>query len=377
MKIAIRNRCSDFNSYRAARVKSMFNVETGCNFERDFDLPVEGEPWRIGLVVGPSGSGKTSVGKALGKGITDIRAGWPDNRPIIDAIASGCEFNAVTRALASVGLGDVPAWLRPFRVLSNGEQFRAGLARLIAEAPPFAVIDEFSSVVDRQIAKVASRSFAKSWRRTTGQCVLLSCHYDIVEWLQPDWLFDTATGTFQRRRLRRPPKITLKIHRVNGAFWPLFETHHYLKLPHNIAARYYVGFIGETPVCHVATTPRLDIGAMRACRLVVMPEWQGIGLGTRFLSEVCRLTMAGDSGHGSRVWRGVYFNTSHPGLIASLRKAPGWRQVSAALCGVNKARSAAQINATRRNTTASTGYGGHFRATVGFLYSPHQGKGTK
>ena len=35
----------------------------------------------------------------------------------------------VTGMLSAVGLGDVPAWLRPFNVLSNGEKFRAGLAR--------------------------------------------------------------------------------------------------------------------------------------------------------------------------------------------------------------------------------------------------------
>jgi hypothetical protein len=29
VKIAVRNRCSDFDSYRAARVKSLFNAESG------------------------------------------------------------------------------------------------------------------------------------------------------------------------------------------------------------------------------------------------------------------------------------------------------------------------------------------------------------
>ena len=61
MQIQIRNRCSDFNSYRAARVKSLFNAESGCNFDLDADLDLSGE-WAIGVVVGPSGSGKTSIG---------------------------------------------------------------------------------------------------------------------------------------------------------------------------------------------------------------------------------------------------------------------------------------------------------------------------
>lgn len=109
-------------------------------------------------------------------------------------------MNTVTSALSAVGLGDVPAWLRPFKVLSNGEQFRAGLARLICESPDQVVIDEFTSVVDRQIAKVGAAAFAKAWRKTKGkQIVLLSCHYDIIEWLQPDWVYDTRTGEVKKK----------------------------------------------------------------------------------------------------------------------------------------------------------------------------------
>ena len=54
MKIQVRNNCSDFNSYRAARVKSLFNCESGANFSIDADLPLEDQDWKIGVVVGPS-----------------------------------------------------------------------------------------------------------------------------------------------------------------------------------------------------------------------------------------------------------------------------------------------------------------------------------
>ena len=372
MKVKVHHTCAEFNSYRAARVKSLFNCESGAEFIRESEIPFDSEGWKIGLVVGPSGSGKTSIGKALPCGITDIRAGWPVNKPIIDCIAPDGDFNAVTTALASVGLGDVPAWLRPFHVLSNGEQFRAGLARLIAEAPKLAVVDEFSSVVDRKIARIGSLAFGKSWRRTNGQCVVLSCHYDIASWLRPDWVYDTAKGELIAGRcLRQRPTFELEIRRTNGSWWPLFEPHHYLKLPRMIAAKYYVGFVGGEPVCHVATSPRLETGAMRACRLVVMPEWQGAGVGLRFLNEVCRLTMSGDHGFGDRVWRGVYFHTSHPGLVAALRRSPEWRQVSATLYGSNKARSCESIKRSGCDI-GNAGYGGHFRAVQGFLY--HGGK---
>jgi hypothetical protein len=124
MQIQIRNRCSDFNSYRAARVKSLFNAESGCNFDLDADMDLSGD-WSIGVVVGPSGSGKTSIGRQIfGEPAPFWTPEWPADKPIIDAIAPTGDFNAVTGALGSVGLGSVPTWLRPYPVLSNGEKFR-------------------------------------------------------------------------------------------------------------------------------------------------------------------------------------------------------------------------------------------------------------
>jgi hypothetical protein len=163
MKIEIRHTCSDFNSYRAARVKSLFNAESGCNFNLDADLPIENLDWKPGVIVGPSGSGKTSLGHRIFGDVDrlyNLYEGWPTDRSVIDAIAPTGDFNEVTAALAAVGLGDVPAWLRPFPALSNGEKFRAGLARLICDAPNEVVIDEFTSVIDRQIARFGALAFS-------------------------------------------------------------------------------------------------------------------------------------------------------------------------------------------------------------------------
>jgi ABC-type ATPase with predicted acetyltransferase domain len=52
-------------------------------------------------------------------------------------------------------LNSVPSWYKPYQVLSNGEKFRADLARKLKSNT---VIDEFTSVVDRTVAKAASVS---------------------------------------------------------------------------------------------------------------------------------------------------------------------------------------------------------------------------
>lgn len=371
VKIEVRNRCSDFASYRAARVKSLFNAESGCDFDLTAELPIDDGGWKVGLVVGPSGSGKTSIGRQIFGGPEHIYdpGGWPADKPIVDAIAPTGDFDAITGALAAVGLGSVPTWLRPYPVLSNGEKFRANLARLVCEEPARVVVDEFTSVVDRQIARFGALAFQKAWRRTAGKCVLLSCHYDIVEWLEPDWVFDTGTGRYSGRNLWRRPKFELQIWKTDGNYWPMFEPHHYLKLPRVIAAAYYVGAVDGEPVCHVAVSPRLDIDAMRACRLVVMPEWQGAGVGTRFLNSVCgiQLTSAKFAARATS----VLFHTSHPGLCAALRRDKKWVQCSQSMFGTNKKKPAKRImrsSLLARKPAIVAGYGGHLRAVQGFRF---------
>lgn len=43
MKIEIHHHCSDFDSYRTARVKSLFNAEKGCDWQKSVELPIEGK----------------------------------------------------------------------------------------------------------------------------------------------------------------------------------------------------------------------------------------------------------------------------------------------------------------------------------------------
>jgi ABC-type dipeptide/oligopeptide/nickel transport system ATPase subunit len=213
MKIEVNHSCKEFESYRAQRVKSLFNAESGANWQQEFNIEIDEIDWGIGLIVGASGSGKTSIGKQFfgTDKLVNLYEGWDSSKPIVDCIAPNGEFNEVTGALSAVGLGDVPSWLRPFKALSNGQQFRAGLARLITEAPDEVVVDEFTSVIDRQIAKIGALAFAKNWRKNQDKkVVLLSCHYDVIEWLQPDWVYDVNTKVLKKKlQLANAPTSSL------------------------------------------------------------------------------------------------------------------------------------------------------------------------
>ena len=136
-----------------------------------------------------------------------------------------------------------------------------------------------------------------------------------------------------------------------------------------IAATNYVATVDGELVAHVAVSTRSRVEA-RACRLVVMPEWQGAGVGLRFLNAVCDRWRRVKNRYGRPM--PVLFHTSHPGLCAALRRDGKWCQVSAKLYGDNKKRSSDSIRRSRERSGSprgpGSGYGGHFRAIQGFRY---------
>lgn len=151
----------------------------------------------------------------------------------------------------------------------------------------------------------------------------------------------------------------------------MFEPRHYLKLPRMVAAKYYVGFVDGEAVCRIATAPRLEVGGMRACRMVVMPEWQGAGVGMKFLNEVCRLQFT-DADQWNGRTKSVYFHTSRPGLCAALRRDKLWVQVSRMMGGGEQGWGTSKRLAKRsrkrqgRKTNLAVGLRQPYRAVQGF-----------
>jgi hypothetical protein len=187
----------------------------------------------------------------------------------------------VVGLLSSVGFSSPPSWLKPYRVLSNGEQFRVHLARTLAEQPDLAVIDEFTSVVDRTVAQIGSAALAKAVRAGGRRLIAVACHYDIEEWLQPDWKLEIPNGELTWRLLRRRPKIQLCVRRVGREWWSVFGRHHYLSHSISSGATCYLGEVDGRPAAFTAVIhqPTKTFKAFREHRTVCLPDFQGVGIG--------------------------------------------------------------------------------------------------
>jgi len=321
MKIDIVRQCPILSSARVVQVSGMFDVppQDVSRVELRGDLPIEDRDWNIGLIVGPSGSGKSTIARDLFGAAVVTGFAWPSDRSILDGFPPDVGIKIVVGMLNSVGFGSVPNWLRPFGVLSNGEQFRATIARALIEMKDLAVIDEFTSVVDRQIAKIASHCVQKTVRRNEQKFIAVSCHYDILEWLQPDWVYEPHLAAFEWRSLQRRPEINLEVRSVPKTIWPQFSKYHYLTSRLSPAAVCIGGFVEDR--CIVFTSAIRFVHPVaknlyQAHRTVVLPEYQGLGLGGRLSDWL-----------GEALWRrGWRLNATivHPALIAYRQASPRW-----------------------------------------------------
>jgi energy-coupling factor transporter ATP-binding protein EcfA2 len=282
------------------------------------ELPLDERPWHVGLIVGPSGSGKTTIlRRCFGEPTT---FDWRGDA-VVDDFPASMTIADLAAVCGAVGFNTIPAWLRPYDVLSTGEQFRVMLARLLAEQRPdeLALVDEFTSVVDRQVAKIGAHAVAKYVRRHDRRFVAATCHYDVIDWLQPDWTFEPATLLFAWRHLRRRPDVECTISREPYSSWARFAAFHYLTAELNRAAQCYVLSVDGTPAafCGILHRPHPRNRAIKAVsRLVTLPDWQGLGLAFALVDRVASAYSA--------LGFDVHTYPAHPALIRSFDRSRIW-----------------------------------------------------
>eukprot|EP00485_Elphidium_margaritaceum_P015018 CAMPEP_0202728208 /NCGR_PEP_ID=MMETSP1385-20130828/185509_1 /ASSEMBLY_ACC=CAM_ASM_000861 /TAXON_ID=933848 /ORGANISM="Elphidium margaritaceum" /LENGTH=1594 /DNA_ID=CAMNT_0049394455 /DNA_START=27 /DNA_END=4812 /DNA_ORIENTATION=- len=153
--------------------------------------------YALTLIVGESGCGKSTLLRQLHrenptqtmfKSADQLQ--WNRDRSVISHF-SDVSVDAAMKFMSSIGLNNVRTWLKPFHILSQGEQYRVTFARLLKESQcepnKVVLIDEFSSVLDRTNARCMSLSIAKCIRaQASARFVLASANADIIRYLQPD-----------------------------------------------------------------------------------------------------------------------------------------------------------------------------------------------
>lgn len=318
------------NSFRVASVMGTYDLQERNVEERfigDIDLPKE---WHIGLIVGRSGTGKTTIARELfGDNIIDGFKYTHDN--ILDDMPKDVATNDIFKALNACGFSSPPSWIKPYNVLSNGEKMRCDIARAMLEHRDLFCFDEFTSVVDRDVAQIASFAIQKAIRKRGGQFIAVTCHYDVQDWLMPDWVFNTDTMTFslidEETQKKNRPAIKIEIFKIAASekeyYWRMFRKYHYLSHSFNKAAHTFVctcngkiaGFCAALCFAH----PKKK-NTFRGHRTIVLPDYQGIGIGhilSNFVADYF-------------VKRGKTYisTTSNPALIFARAKDAKWRVTS-------------------------------------------------
>ena len=221
--------CPVFDSFRVQQVGGMFDVPLAQRASQRFRVEVpegileewrktEGRmsgdsvpfvirhsaflipPWHIGLIVGPSGSGKSTIARAMfGQRVYRPRE-WPPDRAVIDGLGQR-PIKEITRLFTAVGFSSPPSWVKPYSVLSNGEQFRCDLARALAEG--------------------RRRNEGREWRTSNAASSSLPSFRlprlsaSLSSTSSPAWSIGTSPGS-SRRRL---PRASARARSAAGS-WP-------------------------------------------------------------------------------------------------------------------------------------------------------------
>lgn len=347
---------------RVLQVAGMFDVPIDQKITTKIRLDLTkftGKPWSVGLIVGPSGSGKSTIAAQMWPALE--RVSWGDGA-LVDEFPRNLTTREITDLLTSVGLSSPPAWLRPYRALSNGEQFRADMARELASAAysrgRLAVVDEFTSVVDRQVAKITSHAVQRAARAMELMFVAVTCHYDVIDWLQPDWVIDMATSEFSWRLVQPRPAIQLDIYPADRSLWKMFARHHYLTGELSRSAQCFAAYVDGQPVAFTSYIhfPHARVRDIKmGHRLVVLPDWQGLGIGGRLDDWLGEYLHA----KGFR-----YHNTvAHPALIRYYRRSPRWRQLDS---------SRRLVNSSTNRSLRGRALDPRFLTTHSFAYVPER-----
>lgn len=159
------------------------------------DLPFEYiNEFRITAIIGGSGTGKsTLLRKWFNSSNTNFN--FEGNLSIFEHLHENIgDFDETSQLLFDVGLASVPVWKNTYAQLSNGEKLRFEIAYKLSTKGENNVIfvDEFTSMLDRQVAKNLAFKINDLVRKYDKNLVIATAHYDVLEWMKVDRMIDTT-----------------------------------------------------------------------------------------------------------------------------------------------------------------------------------------
>lgn len=213
-RIVNASRCSFKLSATICRTRSTRRVQEAFGIDNDMlystlfaDLSFKVGRGEIVLICGPSGAGKTTLlsllqrklinsghrptglsGRLWVRPSLDVSVLQPlgNEKPLIDALG-GSSFDESLYALNVSGLAEAHLYLKRFGELSNGQRYRAMMAKLIASNADVWIADEFCATLDPVTASIVARNLRRCAKRLRVTVLLAAASWaDFIHELRPD-----------------------------------------------------------------------------------------------------------------------------------------------------------------------------------------------
>jgi len=170
------------------------------------------------LIVGEEGVGKSSLLSQFGDFFKPPE--WSETKAVISEFE---KYEEGEKCMSCIGLNSITSWMKPYKVLSQGEAYRALLAFTIAEcfSNPGSkiVLDNFTNTLDRVSARNCAAALNKCVRREEEfkecQWVLATSNRDVIPFLQPDVILEVTKDTVITHKNPNKSKKPLVKARIN------------------------------------------------------------------------------------------------------------------------------------------------------------------